>query len=155
LGPFDDSVSNAAHVTQVLQWLALPEATRPSFITLYFSEVDHAGHRHGPDSPQVFEAARRVDDLLGQLVSGIRKLNLLDRPPIIGLADDGWTITTRTRHLLASAAGLTDGGAHGYDPRHRSMHGLFVAAGPRLRESMLVPAFETFTSTIFCASCSD
>lgn len=223
--PFDDSVSNAARVVQVLQWLELPDGKRPSFITLYFSEVDHAGHRHGPDSPRVLEAARRLDGALGQLVSGIRKLGLLDRttfvivsdhgmsqvaknrvifvddylnlstvdviewtpnlglrprsgtvediyralkdkhpalavykredtpshlhyrasiriPPIVALADDGWTITTRRRHLLASAAGQSDGGAHGYDPRHKSMQGLFVAAGPGVRHGSVVPPFE-------------
>jgi hypothetical protein len=34
------------------------------------------------------------------------------------------------------------GGSHGYDPVHRSMHGLFVAAGPGLRVGARVPAFE-------------
>jgi predicted AlkP superfamily pyrophosphatase or phosphodiesterase len=223
---FDDGVSNAARVAQVLQWLALPDAKRPSFVTLYFSDVDDAGHRHGPDSPRVLEAVRRLDSALGQLVSGIRTLGLLDRtalvvvsdhgmsqvtknraifledylnlstvdviewtpnlglrprsgtvehvyralkdkhpalavytreempehlhyrasnriPPIVALADDGWTITTRARHLLASAAGLSSGGAHGYDPAHTSMHGLFVAAGPRVRKDAVVPAFES------------
>jgi predicted AlkP superfamily pyrophosphatase or phosphodiesterase len=42
--PFDDSVSNADRVKQVLEWMTLPEAEQPSFSTLYFSEVDHAGH---------------------------------------------------------------------------------------------------------------
>jgi predicted AlkP superfamily pyrophosphatase or phosphodiesterase len=223
--PFDDGVSNAARVGQVLQWLALPDAKRPSLITLYFSDVDDAGHRHGPDSPRVLEAARRLDGALGRLVSGIRNLGLLDRatfvivsdhgmsqvaknraifvddylnlstvdviewtpnlglrprsatiehiyralkdkhpalavykredipshlhyratnriPPIVALAEDGWTITTRPRHLLASAAGRSDGGAHGYDPRHKSMQGLFVAAGPGVRQGVVVPPFE-------------
>jgi predicted AlkP superfamily pyrophosphatase or phosphodiesterase len=223
--PFDDGVSNAARVGQVLKWLALADAKRPSFITLYFSDVDDAGHSHGPDSPKVLEAARRLDGTLGRLISGIRKLGLLDRttlvvvsdhgmspvannrvifvddylnlsavdviewtpnlglrprsstvehifhalkdkhpalavykredipshlhyrasnriPPIVALADDGWTITTRRRHRLASATGLRDRGAHGYDPRHKSMHGLFVAAGPGVRQGAIVPPFE-------------
>jgi predicted AlkP superfamily pyrophosphatase or phosphodiesterase len=203
----------------------LPSAKRPSFITLYFSDVDDAGHRHGPDSPRVLEAARRLDGTLGQLISGVGKLGLLDRttlvivsdhgmsqlakdrvifvddylnlstvdviewtpnlglrprsatvediyralkdkhpalavykredipshlhyrtsnriPPIVALADDGWTITTRRRHLLASVAGQIGGGAHGYDPRYKSMHGLFVAAGPGVRPGIVVPPFE-------------
>jgi predicted AlkP superfamily pyrophosphatase or phosphodiesterase len=223
--PFDDGVSNAARVGQVLKWLALPDAKRPSFLTLYFSDVDDAGHSHGPDSPRVLDAARRLDGTLGQLVSGIRKLGLFDRtalvivsdhgmaqvandrvifiddyvnlstvdvvewtpnlglrprsatvehiyralkdkhpalavyqrddtpphlhyrrssriPPVVALADDGWTITTRGRHRLAAATGLQDRGAHGYDPRHKSMHGLFVAAGPGVRQGAVVPAFE-------------
>jgi len=34
------------------------------------------------------------------------------------------------------------GGQHGYDPRVRSMHGIFVAAGPAFRQGVTVPAFE-------------
>jgi predicted AlkP superfamily pyrophosphatase or phosphodiesterase len=60
----------------VVIWL--PPDRRPSFITLYFSEVDHAGHDFGPDSPQLLEAVRHLDEALGQLVSGIQMLGLLD-----------------------------------------------------------------------------
>src|SRR6266540_2704722 len=42
--PFDDTVPNDERVDRVLTWLALPERERPSFVTLYFSETDHAGH---------------------------------------------------------------------------------------------------------------
>ncbi len=34
------------------------------------------------------------------------------------------------------------GGEHGYDPRYKSMHGLFVAAGPRIVQGEIVPAFQ-------------
>src|SRR5713101_5394570 len=76
---FDDKVLNADRVKQVLDWLALPPDQQPSFVTLYFSEVDHAGHDYGPDSPQVLEAAHHLDEALGQLVSGVRTLGILDR----------------------------------------------------------------------------
>ena len=38
---------------------------------------------------------------------------------------------------------VTTGGEHGYDGRYRSMHGLFVAAGPQFRRGIIVPAFES------------
>ena len=60
-------------------------------------------------------------------------------PPIIGLADDGWTITQRSRLSLRPA---DRGGDHGYDPYYRSMHGLFIASGPLFRRGAVVPAFE-------------
>ena len=63
-------------------------------------------------------------------------------PPILGLAEDGWTITTRGMALATRVAGRANGGAHGYDPTFKSMHGLFVAAGPGVREGMRAPAFE-------------
>jgi predicted AlkP superfamily pyrophosphatase or phosphodiesterase len=55
---------------------------------------------------------------------------------VVGLADNGWYISSRDRTRVP-------GGAHGYDPRLRVMHGLFVAAGPRLKSGMRVPAFES------------
>jgi len=53
--PFDDNFPNRQRVQQVLDWLALPERERPSFITLYFSDVDTAGHTFGPESPEVLD----------------------------------------------------------------------------------------------------
>jgi predicted AlkP superfamily pyrophosphatase or phosphodiesterase len=60
-------------------------------------------------------------------------------PSVIGVADDGWEVTTRER-LAGDKNGL--GGDHGYDPVNESMHGLFIATGPAFREGMKVPRFE-------------
>jgi predicted AlkP superfamily pyrophosphatase or phosphodiesterase len=46
--PYDGAMPNSARVARVLEWLRLPDAARPSFVTLYFSDVDSAGHRYGP-----------------------------------------------------------------------------------------------------------
>jgi predicted AlkP superfamily pyrophosphatase or phosphodiesterase len=64
---FDDHVDESARIDQVLAWLGQPEATRPHFITLYYSDVDHAGHEFGPDSPETKAAVVRVDGLVGKL----------------------------------------------------------------------------------------
>ena len=64
-------------------------------------------------------------------------------PPIIGIAEAGWTITTRQSFERRKAAGTKfQPGAHGFDPRYRELHGLFVAAGPKLRQGVVVPEFE-------------
>lgn len=70
--PFDGKVSNADRVDTVLKWLDQPAATRPGFLTLYFDEVDHAGHVHGPDSADVTQALADVDRAMGRLVDGLR-----------------------------------------------------------------------------------
>jgi hypothetical protein len=61
-------------------------------------------------------------------------------PDVVAIADDGWAISSRARMAPA-----TDGdarGSHGYDPRHPSMHGMFVAIGPSFRSRIKVPRFE-------------
>ena len=225
--PFDDNVSNADRVQQVLDWMKLPEADRPTFSTLYFSEVDHAGHNSGPDSPELLAAAAHVDQAMGMLFQGIDALGLADRttyvvvsdhgmaptsddrliflddyldadeievvdwspnvainprastssdelyrtlvnrhpalavytrgqlpkglrygtnariPAVIGIAELGWTITTHAVADSRKKAGRTfGGGAHGYDPRYREVHGLFIAAGARIRRGVVVPEFQ-------------
>ncbi len=84
---YDAKFPNRARVEQVLAWLQLPPERRPHFVTLYFSDVDSAGHAHGPDSPEVAAAVREVDDEVGRLVAGLAKLNL--RVDVIVVADHG------------------------------------------------------------------
>jgi predicted AlkP superfamily pyrophosphatase or phosphodiesterase len=58
--------------------------------------------------------------------------------PIVGLIDDGWRVTTRARIEEDRARNRMQEGAHGYDPKNRSMHGLFVAAGPNVKQGAIV-----------------
>ncbi len=64
---FDDKVDEEARIGQVTAWLGEPAATRPHFITLYYSDVDHAGHGFGPDAPETKAAVAHVDALVGKL----------------------------------------------------------------------------------------
>ena len=220
--PYDGSVSNADRVAQVLAWLALPEEQRPSFVAVYFSDVDHVGHVAGPESREVLDAAAALDANLGQLVEGIGRLGLADRatvlvlsdhgmsqlsydrviylddaldmatvdlteehgslgiwprtmsvdalyrhlhgryapltiykredlpaslhysgnpriPPIVGIVEDGWFVTTYEREARATELHF---GAHGFPPSYPSMGALFVAAGPQVRQGLLVEPFE-------------
>ena len=73
---YSDTFPNDRRVAQVLAWLRLPAARRPHFITLYFSDTDHAGHESGPDSDQVASAVHEVDRELGRLSAGIQALHL-------------------------------------------------------------------------------
>lgn len=222
--PYDDNKPNGDRVKQVLSWLALPEADRPSFVTLYFSDVDNAGHTYGPDARETVAAAEGLDAYIGRLVAGLQKLDVLaqttiivvsdhgmsqqaverkifvddyldlktvdvsdwspvlqlrpkdgvsvdevyrslhgkhpslavyrreDVPqelhysshsriaPIIAVAAEGWQVTTRQR--FNDQPSRRAGGDHGYDPRVMQMHGLFVAAGPTLRQGLVVPRFQ-------------
>jgi predicted AlkP superfamily pyrophosphatase or phosphodiesterase len=220
---FENALPDNDRVDQVLAWLAQPDRSRPTFLTLYFSGVDTAGHDAGPDAVETREAATQVDRAIARLIRGVDALGLSARthyvvvsdhgmaalarertivlddyvdlstidivdsspilginartislavlsaalkgrhpalqvftreelpvqyrlrghprqPQIIGIADDGWHVTTRA--WLDRDNGRVPGGTHGYDPRHRSMHGLFIAHGRRFRSGQVVPAFE-------------
>jgi predicted AlkP superfamily pyrophosphatase or phosphodiesterase len=93
--PYDKTVPNAERVTQALTWLALSDAERPSFVSLYFEEVDTAGHEFGIGSRELTAAARHLDQALGQLVAGIRRLGLADRTTIVVVSDHGMTRLSR------------------------------------------------------------
>ena len=84
---FDNKVDDNKRIDQVIAWLKMPVDQRPHFITLYYSDVDHAGHEHGPNSPQVAEAVKHVDDLIGRLE---KELDGLHMPiDLIVVADHG------------------------------------------------------------------
>ena len=60
-------------------------------------------------------------------------------PPIIGVADEGWRITTHD--YFNRNPGRFDGGAHGYDHRLASMRALFIGRGPAFVEGLTVGPF--------------
>ena len=87
---FDDKFPDEKRVEQILAWLQLPVEKRPHFITLYYSNVDHAGHTFGPDAPETGEAVRHVDEMVGKLSEGITALAL--RVDLIVIADHGMEV---------------------------------------------------------------
>jgi alkaline phosphatase D len=94
---YDGRFPNEQRVAQVIEWLKLPEAERPHFITLYFSDVDSAGHGTGPDSPETEAAVHRVDKLVGDLWTGIKALPLpID---LIVVSDHGMQTTVGSVNL--------------------------------------------------------
>lgn len=59
--------------------------------------------------------------------------------PLVTLADEGWTLTT---HAIVARSGLPAGGNHGFDTALPSMGALFIAAGPRFKQGLIVPPFQ-------------
>jgi predicted AlkP superfamily pyrophosphatase or phosphodiesterase len=94
---YDGKVPNSERVEQVLSWLDLPEDKRPSFVAIYFSDTDSAGHEFGPDSPEVLAAIKNVDKSVGALEAGLEERKLTDRTSIIIVSDHGMAATHRTQ----------------------------------------------------------
>ena len=87
--PFENKVTDSDRVDALLSLLDLPVDKRPTFLTLYFSDVDHAGHESSPDSPEVAKAVTVVDGALDRLVRGLRSRNIYEKVNIIIVSDHG------------------------------------------------------------------
>ena len=65
-----------ARIDNAIALLRLPEANRPHFITIYYSEPDHEGHEFGPDAAETRAAVKKVDVLVGKLKAALDKTKL-------------------------------------------------------------------------------
>jgi predicted AlkP superfamily pyrophosphatase or phosphodiesterase len=103
---FDDKLDDEKRVDQVVTWLKLPPELRPHFITLYYSNVDHAGHNYGPDSDEVRAAVHHVDGMVGDLQAKIGALHL--PVDIVIVADHGMVTLRGDPVTLSDFADLSE-----------------------------------------------
>jgi predicted AlkP superfamily pyrophosphatase or phosphodiesterase len=121
---FDGRVSPDRRVDQVLSWFDLRGANKPAFYTIYFEQVDHAGHDHGPDSPEVNAALREVDAALARLVTGLKARGAFASTNLVIVSDHGMTSTSPDRVIylddlvrVADAGIVTTGILAGFNPK--------------------------------------
>jgi len=96
--PYTGSMPNRDRVDQLLTWLDEDDST--VFGTLYFSDVDSAGHSYGPDSSQVSGAISRVDRELVYLFEQLANRGRLASTNIIVVSDHGMTELSRDRAVF-------------------------------------------------------
>ncbi|EIW89861.1 phosphodiesterase I [Alishewanella agri BL06] len=99
--PYQHETPNRERTEQVLAWLALPEAERPRVITLYFSDVDSAGHNYGPRSEQVAQALAEVDAELTYLVQTLRERGQAEQVNLIISSDHGMAEVDQRKYIIA------------------------------------------------------
>lgn len=102
---YDAKIPDQTRIDQVISWLKLPPDKRPHFITLYFGEVDHVGHSHGPDGPEMAEAVKHVDKMIGILEANLKALHL--PTDLIVLSDHGMVKTAPNWITLDTYAHLS------------------------------------------------
>jgi len=96
--PFDYSIPFTRRLDDVSDWLRRPAAERPAIIAFYLEEVNGAGHRFGPDSPEVAAAVRKVDGHLAEMRARLRELGLT--PNFVVVSDHGMTATALDRVVV-------------------------------------------------------
>ena len=101
---YDESLGDETRIDQVIDWLKLPADQRPHFITLYYPNTDHAGHKYGPDSPEEREAVQHVDAMMGELREKLKATGL--PVDLIVTADHGMIKLDPTPVVLDKFANL-------------------------------------------------
>ncbi len=88
---YDSSLPHEQRVDSVISWLTLEDATRPDFVTLYFSRPDSRAHSHGRYSDEVTEAIAEMDEVLGYLMDELKRTGLSETTNLIMVSDHGMT----------------------------------------------------------------
>lgn len=86
---YNGKVPPDMRIDKALSWLSLPADKRPTFISLYFSDTDDAGHEFGPDSEEIRYAVMNDDRYIGRLVDGLTAMGLAQKVNIIIVSDHG------------------------------------------------------------------
>jgi predicted AlkP superfamily pyrophosphatase or phosphodiesterase len=99
---FRRDITSAERIALVADLFSKPQAEWPDFTTMYWPDVDAAGHTYGPDSREVTEAAERIDHALGQLRAKLRSTGALDSLNIIVVSDHGMSALSPDRVIYLS-----------------------------------------------------
>ncbi|MGZ3766450.1 MAG: alkaline phosphatase family protein [Mucilaginibacter sp.] len=86
---YNDKIAINQRIQTVVNWLRLPAEKRPHLITFYFPQVDHEGHKHGPNSPEVANAVHFVDSAVYELTKAVNGTGL--KVNFIFVSDHGMT----------------------------------------------------------------
>jgi predicted AlkP superfamily pyrophosphatase or phosphodiesterase len=73
---YNEKINIHNRIESVVSWLKLPPEQRPHFITFYFPEVDHAGHKYGPDAPETEKQVRFIDSAVYELTKAVKTTGL-------------------------------------------------------------------------------
>ncbi|MGH7946457.1 MAG: nucleotide pyrophosphatase/phosphodiesterase family protein, partial [Opitutaceae bacterium] len=118
---FDYRIPFEQRLDELVGWLKLPPAGRPVITTFYLEETNSAGHRYGPDSPQVAAAIKLSDERIAAMLARLDAEKI--EPNLVIVSDHGMTATSADRVVIiedhvprASVQVDADGSAAGLRP---------------------------------------
>jgi predicted AlkP superfamily pyrophosphatase or phosphodiesterase len=97
---YDEGMSNDVRVATILSWLDLPRDQRPTFLALYFSDPDDAGHAFGPISSETKKAILKVDAEIGRLIEGLKTREIFNQINLIIVSDHGMATVRWSNAIL-------------------------------------------------------
>ncbi|MCO6510573.1 MAG: alkaline phosphatase family protein [Aridibacter famidurans] len=97
---YDGEVSNETRVDTVLSWFDLPLGKRPTLVTMYFSDVDDAGHGFSPESEETRDAVLRVDEMIGRLLDGLKNRGIDRKVNFVIVSDHGMAAVPQNNSII-------------------------------------------------------
>ncbi|KAI9677995.1 MAG: hypothetical protein M1817_005939 [Caeruleum heppii] len=106
LDKYNGSEILSKKVHRVLEFLDMPGHDdpaaangnqRPQFIAAYVPNVDADGHKYGPNSTEIRDTIKRVDDMLHDLFAGLEARNLTEIVNVVIVSDHGMATTSTDR----------------------------------------------------------
>jgi predicted AlkP superfamily pyrophosphatase or phosphodiesterase len=94
---YDQTVPNTKRIAQALAYLQ--QARPPCYLSVYFSDVDTAGHHFGPEGQQTRAAVHSVDANIGELVAGLKRHGLWGKVNLIIVSDHGMASTPVSQRI--------------------------------------------------------
>lgn len=82
----EDSDGPTNTIRHAMQWF---RETKPEFLFIHLDHVDHAGHQYGHGTAEYYAAVEVADKLIGEVVTTLEDLQLLDQTTILVTADHG------------------------------------------------------------------
>uniref|UniRef100_A0A671UDW6 Ectonucleotide pyrophosphatase/phosphodiesterase 2 n=1 Tax=Sparus aurata TaxID=8175 RepID=A0A671UDW6_SPAAU len=76
-------------ILTILRWLHLPDDQRPYVFAVHSEQPDTFGHRLGPLSSELDNPLREIDNIIGQLMNGLKQMNLHRCINVIVVGDHG------------------------------------------------------------------
>lgn len=92
---YDHDLPHDVRIDSVMA--AVTRTPRPALITTYFSTVDTQGHRTGPNSSELRETLKEVDQQIGNLLARLQDAGLYENINIVVLGDHGMAETSSER----------------------------------------------------------
>lgn len=76
---------------------AQSDQPRPQLIAAYVPNVDSDGHKYGPNSTEIRQTIKNADNMLGDILSGLKARNLTDIVNVVVVSDHGMATTDTSR----------------------------------------------------------
>jgi len=95
---YDYSVPFKKRLEELVGWLTLPAEKRPAVVTFYFEETNAAGHKYGPESPELAAAVRLLDTQVGTLRTRLAAAGVT--PNFVIVSDHGMAPVSADKVML-------------------------------------------------------